>query len=245
MIIKHKLEIDFVRPGVIPRQNVMQNDANSRVLEISLLEDGAPWEIPAGVTAALNYIKPDGTTGLYDTLPDGSVAYTISGSTITMTLAPQVLTVPGLIRASIILIQDSVQLNTFPLMILVEANPGAGAEKSENYYCYSTFDALNQAIGNLADLKTEDKSSLVAAVNEVVNEAGSGTVKSINGIEPDANGNVEIDAGEPGFSPMVMVNEITGGTYVHIRDQEGTKSAFIPNGKDGKSVTVSTTIESA
>ena len=47
MIIKHKLEIDFVRPGVVPRQNVMQNDANSRVLEISLLEDGAPWEIPA------------------------------------------------------------------------------------------------------------------------------------------------------------------------------------------------------
>lgn len=244
MIIKHKLEIDLVQQKIVPRLNTMQNDANSRALEISLLENGFPWEIPADITAALNYCKPDGTAGLYDTLPDGSAAYTISGNTVTIFLAPQVLTVPGLVRASVILTHNTVQIATFPLTILVEARPGAGAEKSENYYYYTSFDELNDAIGNLADLKTEDKSSVVAAVNEIALEAGSGTVKSINGIEPDANGNVEINAGEPGFSPTVIVNEITGGTYVHIRDQEGTKSAFIPNGKDGESVSVATTIQS-
>lgn len=244
MIIKHKLEIDLVQQKIVPRLNTMQNDANSRALEISLLENGFPWEIPADITAALNYCKPDGTAGLYDTLPDGSAAYTISGNTVTIFLAPQVLTVPGLVRASVILTHNTVQIATFPLTILVEARPGAGAEKSENYYHYTSFDEVNDAIGNLADLKTEDKSSVVAAVNEIALEAGSGTVKSINGIEPDANGNVEIDAGEPGFSPTVIVNEITGGTYVHIRDQGGTKSAFIPNGKDGESVSVATTIQS-
>ena len=193
MIINHKLKIDLVSQEVIPRLNAMQNDANSRVLEISLLESGMPWELPADVSAAVSYAKPDGTSGLYDTLPDGSTAYTISGNTVTIVLAPQVLTAPGLVRASIILIKNAVQLTTFPLSILVEAIPGAGSEKSEDYYHYTTFDALNRAIGNLADLETENKSSLVAAINEITHELEKGTVKTVNGLSPDENGNIEVE----------------------------------------------------
>ena len=192
MIIKHKLKIDLVSQEVIPRLNAMHNDANSRVLEISLLESGTPWEIPTDVSAAVSYAKPDGTSGLYDTLPDGSTAYTISGNTVTIVLAPQVLTAPGLVRASIILIKNAVQLTTFPLSILVESIPGAGSEKSEDYYHYTTFDALNRAIGNLADLETENKGSLVAAINEITHGSGKGTVKTVNGLSPDENGNIEV-----------------------------------------------------
>ena len=196
MIITQQLEIDLAHQGVMPRLNAMHNDANSRVVEISLLENGTPWQIPADVTAAVNYNKPDGTAGLYDTLPDGSSACAISGSTVTVFLAPQVLTAPGLVQASVILTRDTAQLATFPLSILVEAIPGSGAEKSVDYYHYTTFDALNRAIGNLADLETGDQSSLVAAVNEIAGGAGTGTVKSVNGVSPDENGNVAVDLTE-------------------------------------------------
>lgn len=196
MIIKQQLEMDLAHLEVMPRLNAMHNDANSRVLEISLSENGAPWQIPANVTAAVNYSKPDGTAGLYDTLPDGRSACTISGSTVTVFLAPQVLNVSGLVQASVILTKDAAQLATFPLSILVESVPGSGAEKSSDYYHYTTFDALNCAIGNLADLETGDKSSLVAAVNELANTTGSGTVKSVNGIFPDKNGDVTVDVSE-------------------------------------------------
>lgn len=58
-----------------------------------------------------------------------------------------------------------------------------------------TVTNLNKDLGTLEDLETVDKSCLVGAVNEVkrkVESAGTGTVKSVNGTSPDANGNVAI-----------------------------------------------------
>ena len=174
MIIKNKLKIDLVRRGVTPLLDAIQNDANARSVEISLLENGSEWTVPSGVSASVSYVKPDGTSGLYDRLPNGVSAVEISGSTIRFTMAPQMLTVPGLVRAVVVLIKDTEQLSTFPLDVHVAAQPGAGAKKSENYYYYTTFEALNNAIGLLKELKTEDKSSLVAAINEVAQKGGTG-----------------------------------------------------------------------
>lgn len=233
MMITHKLAIDLARREIIPQVDTMQNDANSRVLELSLLENRTPWEIPADVTAALNYIKPDGTNGLYDTLPDGSTAYVISGNTITIHLVPQILTVPGLVRAAVILTRGTAQITTFPLSIHIKAIPGKGADKSENYYHYSNFDELNAAIGDLAKLNTGNKSSLVGALNEIASEAGKSAVMSVNGIKPDGNGNVQIVSTESSAAPSITVEETPDGTIICITDVQGSSNAFIPNGKEG------------
>lgn len=193
MIIKNSLTLDLAHRGATPRMDAVQNDANSRIVEILLLENGAVWPIPENISTAVFFSKPDGTAGIYDVLPNGNTACGISGNTVTFILAPQMLTVPGLVRASVVLIRDSVQLATFPLDILVEAMPGADAQPSENYYRYTTFEELNNAIGDLNDLHTEDKSSLVAAVNEIVSKGGTGTVRSVNGIGPDEAGNVTLE----------------------------------------------------
>ena len=54
--------------------------------------------------------------------------------------------------------------------------------------------AEDNKIGLLANLDTDDKSNLVAAINEVLSkiEQGVGTVKSVNNIEPDDNGNITL-----------------------------------------------------
>ena len=142
MIIKNKLKIDLVWRGVTPLLDAIQNDANARSVEISLLENGSAWTVPSGVSASVSYVKPDGTSGLYDRLPNGVSAVEISGSTIRFTMAPQMLTVPGLVRAVVVLIKDTEQLSTFPLDVHVIAQPGAGAEKSENYYHYKKNNML-------------------------------------------------------------------------------------------------------
>lgn len=49
----------------------------------------------------------------------------------------------------------------------------AGGGVSNDYYYHQTLGALNKAIGNLEDLQTEDKSSLVAAINEAAKTGGS------------------------------------------------------------------------
>lgn len=177
MIVTHKIKIELLRPGISPTVSVMQADENSRVLEITLNANGSAWEIPDGVSFSIAYKKPDGTKGLYDTLPNGSNAFTVAGNTVSVVIAPQMLTVPGTVTASVVISDGEHRVNTFPIIVNVIQNPAVGAVESEDYY-YSSV------IGNLEDLKTENKSSLVAAVNEIFSTGGSGS---------DSGQNVELD----------------------------------------------------
>lgn len=170
MQIVNTLSIDLRNQGFPQRIRATQADANTRVVEVSLYDGGAVWPIPDGVAAAVGYRKPDGTAGIYDKLPDGSEALTISENTVTAILAPQVLTAPGIVSAVIILTDDSMrQLSTFPFQIYVEKNPAAGLVVSDNYI------NVVDAIGDLNTLVTDDKSSLVAAINEIARNNG-GTI---------------------------------------------------------------------
>jgi hypothetical protein len=64
-------------------------------------------------------------------------------------------------------------------------------------------------------------------------------VISINGVEADENGNVEItipDSGgnaEDGFSPVANVEQTATGAVISITDKSGITTATITNGKDG------------
>ena len=102
MQIIHHLTIDMVRPLPAVPLDAVQGDGSTRAVKLSLLENGAPWEVPAGVTAAVAFRKADGHRGLYDTLPDGSKAVTIDGSTVTAVIAPQVLSCPGEVSAAVV-----------------------------------------------------------------------------------------------------------------------------------------------
>jgi hypothetical protein len=70
----------------------------------------------------------------------------------------------------------------------------------------------------------------------------AGGIKTINGIYPDENGNVEIECsggggsgtGTDGFSPIANVSQTDDGAVISITDKEGTTTATITNGKDGE-----------
>lgn len=171
MEVINNLKIDLLKPGVKPMVNAMQADENSRVLEIALSANGSEWEIPDGVSFSMAYKKPDGTKGLYDTLPDGSSASSVDGNVVSIRLAPQMLTVPGIVTASVVISAGDQRISTFPIIVNVIQNPAVGAVGSEDYY-YSVV------IGNLDDLKTENKSSLVAAINEIFSAGGSGSYQN-------------------------------------------------------------------
>lgn len=219
MLITHKLQMDLARRSATPRVDAVQGDENTRAMEIALYENGNGWNPPEGVSVAISYRKPDGTSGLYDTLPDGGTASGISENTVRFIMVPQMLTVPGLVEAAVILTGEAKQVSTFPFQILVTADPGAGAVKSENYYHYTTFTALNEAIGNLEDLQTTDKSSLVAAINEAAKTGGSGTGSG--------------QTGSDGFSPVATVEQTAEGAVITITDKDGTTTATVIHGKDG------------
>lgn len=133
MIITHKLKpMDLSQKQNTGRVDVVQGDKYSRNIEFTFMYNGSAWQIPNGTTAIVRYKKPDSTGGNYDTLPDGSIAYQINGNVLTVCLAPQVCTVPGIVQLSVGLIQGSAEINTFSINIVVQPNPGAKYQ-SEDY----------------------------------------------------------------------------------------------------------------
>lgn len=133
----HKINIDLMTPGLRPRVYAVQDDVCTREVQISLYSCGAAWSPARASSAAVGYMKPDGTVGLYDTLPNGSSAVEISGNMVTVMLAAQMLTCAGAVEAAVTLTDaDGSQISTFAFDVIVSINPGSGAVKSEDYFNY-------------------------------------------------------------------------------------------------------------
>lgn len=133
MQIQTQITVDLNRPGIqtVP---AMQHDGQTRSVAISLQCNGQPWLPPEGVTAAIGYERPDHTRGIYDRLPDGTAAVTISDSVATVRLTAQILGAPGIVRACLVFHDaDLNQLSTFPFQIQVQVNPAADAPQTEDY----------------------------------------------------------------------------------------------------------------
>jgi hypothetical protein len=149
MRVTSKIILDLQRITTL-RVDVMQNDANTREVQVSLYDDGVAWEPPAGIIVSLACRKPDGNYVWYDKLPDGSTACTINGNSATIVLAPEVTTAPGRVEAAVVFQTAELdQLATFPFHIYVARNPAASTVLSQSYYNYSTIDGLNGAINSL------------------------------------------------------------------------------------------------
>lgn len=154
MKIIHKLDMDLAQRDEIQRIDVVQGDNNTRVLELALHSGGTEWEPPGTVAVWMRYCKSDGTKGVYDTLPDGTKAWNLTGNAVQITLAPQMLTVSGMVVTQVVLIDGSDELATFSVQIHVERNPAAGALESEDY-----LNMLQWMEGELAELLTQAKES--------------------------------------------------------------------------------------
>ena len=138
MQIIHSISLDFQRYKTPSQIDVVQDDIYSRYIQITLYDNTNEWIVPDGATVAVRFKKPDRTQGVYDTLPDGTSAYTITKNTVTIGVAPQMLTVKGRVTASVVIYLETVQLATFPFTLNVVENPAAGQSLSNDYYYLQT-----------------------------------------------------------------------------------------------------------
>lgn len=165
MTVTTNISLDLLRPSVYPKVNAVKDDVCTRDVLISLYSGGVSWLVPEGVSAAVGYRKPDGTVGLYDTLPDGSSAVSISGNSVTLTLAAQMLTAVGSVDVSVTLLDESRnQISTFPFNVIVAPNPGSGATMSQDYFNY--VNPMIQAV-------IENAAAATAAANAAAEKANA------------------------------------------------------------------------
>ena len=160
-----------MRPSRTAVINAVQDDRYSRNLELSLYADEVPWNIPENTHVLIRYSKNDGKGGEYDTLPDGTAAWSAEGNQLTLALAPQVLTVPGPVSLSVRLVLEEKELSTFSILIHVQAKVCTQIPESENYYHVTAYlpapaSAKKGQFFRILSVDGQGKVTALEAVNE-------------------------------------------------------------------------------
>lgn len=189
MIITNKFTMDLTRPGKAEAISAVQDDRYSRNLEISLYSGSEPWPIPADACALIRYCKSDGTGGLYDTLPDGSTAWSVSGNDLTVALAPQVLTVPGSVFLTVTLNRGVQQLSTFVLLIHVHPAVSGEIAESETYLSVHNFlpAPADGSVGQFLRVAAVDEYGHISALESAEGTGGMDTYLESGGVGAQQN----------------------------------------------------------
>ena len=144
-----------------------QGDVAARQVEVSFLDHGQPYTIPAGTNARIRVTKPDRTYIFNDC--------TISGNVVTAPLTAQTLAVAGEAAVDIALYQGEDELlscSVFRLMITPRAGSDSAAESSDEF-------------GALDKLLQEAETSIPAATEAA--EAANEAANAANTAAGDAN----------------------------------------------------------
>lgn len=234
------LILDFQAPNVAVVAYAKQNDRASRKLVCQLMDGGTPFTVSGNIFSAIRFLKPDGTGGFYDTDDNGTPAVVFSGAQATLTLAEQVLTVPGTVYLELNLYNSQRQrLTTFAFVLNVEASVLSDATIiSSNYYNILTqqiADILG-SIGAVAGLEAE-------AHSIPKDEEASVTVTGGTSADDPYNLNFGIPRG---YSPDLTVTRTGDDVTITATDEHGTTSETITDPtaevtQDGADITITMT----
>lgn len=194
MQIAHTITLDLARWQVPPRIFAKQYDNGARYIVARIRKNGLDWTPPENTTGLVRFCKADGNKGLYDKLQDGHTAAVeiVDGSSdIIINLDAEVLTCAGPVEVDVVLINGPTAVGTTSFAIDVERSPAAGTTPSGSYYRYQSIGEINDAIKQL--------------------EAKS--VRSVNGVKPDASGNVIMQIPSSG---VTAVNGLRGSVHLAV-----------------------------
>ncbi len=175
MIITSKLTMDLQKPGYQTVIHGVQNDRYCRNLALTLLSGGTAWTVPETASVLVRYCKSDGLGGEYDTLPDGTAAWSAEENVVTVALAPQVMTVPGPVRITVVLLDGARQVSSFGILLHVQPAlaPVAGSEAYGNVTGFLPAPATALE-GQLIRITAVDAQGRITAVEAVDPQVAAG-----------------------------------------------------------------------
>lgn len=161
-----------------------QGDSGSRFIRAKICSGGEPLELPAGTTARIRALKPDGYS------VDNPAVVNDDGS-VTAELTAQILAVPGRVRADIVFTDpDGDTLSTATFWILVEPVPQGRGIASTNEFL-TLLDLIQRGEELLAHLEEKVEATMPTRVSELVNDSGYVTESDVKALINTALGVIE------------------------------------------------------
>ena len=214
-MIKHVIKADLARQGCREIIHLSQGDANSHRICFQITKNQKRWTPPAGLGVLIHYSNSYGSGGSYDTLPDGSPAWEIRQRQLLVTLVPETMALPGSVQVTVTLLLGGEALSAFHVQLMVQAMATAASPVLANY---------SRITGFLPCPDTAQEGQFFAA--ESVTDAGR--VLTVKAADAPTGG------GDGGVSPTARVTETSDGARITISDKNGTTTATIKNGIDGR-----------
>lgn len=237
-----QFNIDICQPRGPLVLYASQGDSLSRFFEVTVTDNGASYEPPAGAIYTVRFGAPGMPAGWYDTITEvgGGThpAVVVSGSTITVELAEQAVSVPGT-NAVVLIVSDATgyTLATWAFELQVAAVPGYDAPEATVYY-NALSEQVAQTLTN-AQAAAASASAAAASAAQAAESAASidpsTLVKEVNGETPVSGAvsvttqNLEYQVGDTitsangAFDP----NTAIGGTWtsqtMRVQDVPDTK----------------------
>ena len=217
MIITHKLKMNMEEGEVAQRLEMPAGDVSTRSIEMLLYLRQSPWTIPQGVTVLIRYQKPDGTRGEYDTMPDGTAAWSVTDNVLTISVAPQVLTAVGNVALYAEMYLEEKVLRTFAVEIDVKAPFGrsrwVGTTSQDYYYVTNVLRGPVMALpGQLLAVEEVDEFGRVTKVEpmnaaDVVDNHGSAVLHIKQSLSAGQKAQARENIGALGFPSKTVVSK--------------------------------------
>lgn len=118
MLITKEVTMDLNYRQAPIVMDALQGDTG-RELRIHFTAGGEPWNVPEGGNIVVQYQCEDGSGGVFDTLPDGTPAYSIDENVLTICLAAQLCAVAGSTKLQVTILSGGVQISTVHMEIRV------------------------------------------------------------------------------------------------------------------------------
>lgn len=155
----NKIIIDVSDPLNTQVVHTVQEDIRSRFVEITLVRNGEPLDIPVGAVGVVGLRRPNETYVLYDTDEDGNAAVSFDGNIATCYLRQEALAMAGSMYTSVSIYSadHTTRLTAFHFMTDVDATAVPSDVIVDHDYInifQAELDEINTLLGDLSATAT-------------------------------------------------------------------------------------------
>lgn len=230
-----EITLDLNSNAAPPIIYTKQGDADTRVLEIHLMENGNEYQPPADAFAVFRMRKPDGTTigaGVDDT-----TITSINNNIITVRLSEQALATAGRGLADILLYNGDQYLSTASFILVIQPAPVAVMRGVVSSNEYSIFENLLSSLGDTLPAVQSAAAEAAAAASSAQYWANNFSLAAGSPMQPGADPSVTGTAPAytlrlPSVKPMaaITINESGAAASATVTVEDFPEGASVPTG---------------